>query len=79
MSTLKDRIQDLLSSQFRVPAAKITHDVTLGELSFDSLVLIELSLVLENQFGIEVGDDELSPELTIDDLVALVSAKGALV
>ncbi|MEG3631323.1 acyl carrier protein [Streptomyces poriticola] len=74
-----ERISALLSGHFRVKPEAITPGVTLGALSFDSLVLIELGLVLDKEFDVRIEDGELAEEQTIDDVVELLAAKGASV
>lgn len=71
------RISALLSGHFKVRPEAITPGVTLGALSFDSLVLIELGLVLDKEFGVRIEDGELTEEHTLDDVVDLLVAKGA--
>ncbi|CAM5459634.1 phosphopantetheine-binding protein [Streptomyces afghaniensis] len=79
MQAIAERVSVLLSDQFKVKPEIIASEVTLGKLSFDSLVLIELGLVLDKEFGVEIADGELTEEHTLDDLVQLLSAKGAAV
>lgn len=44
-------------------------------LGFDSLDLVEFSMGLEEEFGIEIGDSEFSDDTTLLDVVAIVRAK----
>ncbi|MFB7597044.1 acyl carrier protein [Streptomyces sp. NPDC056160] len=76
---IAQRVTALLSGQFRIKSETIAPDVTLGKLSFDSLVLIELGLVLDKEFGVRIEDGELTEEHTLDDVVDLLVAKGAKV
>lgn len=78
MQDLTQRVSSLLSDQFKVKPDTIQPSVTLGKLSFDSLVLIELGLVLDKEFGVEIADGELTEHQTIEDLVELLAAKGAV-
>ncbi|MFC8221484.1 acyl carrier protein [Streptomyces sp. NPDC057362] len=78
MQDIKQRVATLLSDQFKVRPDLIEPSVTLGKLSFDSLVLIELGLVLDKEFGVEIADGELTEHQTFKDLVDLLSAKGAV-
>ncbi|CAM3658315.1 hypothetical protein GCM10009799_47330 [Nocardiopsis rhodophaea] len=77
MQEITKRVSTVLSDQFKVKMDTITADVELGALSFDSLMLIELGLVLDKEFGVAIGDGELTEEHTIDDLVELLASKGA--
>jgi acyl carrier protein len=46
-------------------------------LKFDSLVLIELGLVLENELGITIEDGALKDEMTIGQAAELIASRGA--
>ncbi|MBV2156639.1 acyl carrier protein [Kitasatospora sp. SUK 42] len=77
MNAIEERIAEVLSAQFKVERAAIEPDVTFAALRFDSLVLIELGLILDTEFGVEIDDGELTNEMTISDAAELVAAKGA--
>jgi acyl carrier protein len=79
MEQIEERVTALLSSQFKVKESLIGSDVTLGNMSFDSLVLIELGLVLDKEFDVEIAEGELTEHLTVRDVVGLLQAKGATV
>ncbi|MEU9595146.1 acyl carrier protein [Streptomyces sp. NPDC048193] len=71
------RIAAVLTGQFKVPAESVRPDTTLREMKFDSLVLIELGLVLDKEFSVAIEDGELSDEFTLDQLAAFVAGKQA--
>jgi acyl carrier protein len=78
MSPIEQRITEMLATQFKVDRAAIGADVTFGSLHFDSLVLIELRILLDDAFGIVLDPEDLTEGLTIGDAAALVAAKGAV-
>ena len=49
----------------------------LGDLDLDSLDTVELSLGLEERYGIEIPDEELEDLITVQDAVELISSKVA--
>ena len=53
-----------------VPEAELLKDLDL-----DSLDTVELTLGLEERFGIEVPDEELEDLVTVGDAVALIDSK----
>ncbi|MBA8826225.1 acyl carrier protein [Saccharopolyspora lacisalsi] len=77
MSTLHDRVMTVMSDKFSIPQDKIEPDLTMEDLSFDSLILIEFGLVLSKEFDVDIADDEISTEFTVSDVVDLVTRKGA--
>ncbi|SFW70683.1 phosphopantetheine-binding protein [Amycolatopsis australiensis] len=79
MSTTEEQIRTLLVEKLRVKPEALASDVTFEDLSFDSLVLIELSLLLEKRFGVRLAEGELTGEHTIAGAAELVELKEAAV
>ncbi len=75
MSTL-DRLRDLLTAYFGVEADEVRLDATFAQLDLDSLAIVEFALVAEKEFGVPIGEDEVSPQATVTDALALLGAKG---
>jgi len=75
MSTL-DRLREILTAHFGVEADEVQPDATFAELDLDSLAIVEFALVVEKAFGVPVGEDEVSPQATVTDALALLGAKG---
>jgi len=59
-----------------VDEASLTPDATFGDdLGADSLDLVELVMALEEEFDIEVGEDELKNIRTVGQAFELIYAK----
>lgn len=43
----------------------------------DSLEFVEIIMELEDQFGIEIGDEQLHPAITFAQLLAIVAEAGS--
>ncbi|MFG2603365.1 acyl carrier protein [Streptomyces sp. NPDC048514] len=69
-------ILDVLKTQFEVPA-DTTADTDFENLDLDSLVLIELAVILTKQYGIDVTGEELATAGNVANVAELLSAKGA--
>ncbi|MYR44439.1 acyl carrier protein [Streptomyces sp. SID5910] len=74
---VRRRIAAVLTGQFKVPAESVQPHTTLREMKFDSLVLIELGLVLDKEFSVAIDDGELSDAFTLEELAAFVAGKQA--
>jgi acyl carrier protein len=65
----------------KVPGAlEATEDQTWQDLDVDSLDLVELVKALEDEYGIQIADEELKPIATVGDAVRLtlrLSSEGA--
>jgi len=71
--TIKNRVIDVAAGQAMMPREKISgasHFVE--ELGFDSLDLVELLMGVEDEFELEIADEDAEKCLTIDDAAALV-------
>jgi acyl carrier protein len=78
MTSIEERITKILLDYFKVRRESIGPDTTFTDLNFDSLVLVELTLVLDNEFGTVIEYGELTDTMTIADAANLVAAKGAV-
>ena len=71
-----EKITALLAEQFVVDAGGITKETTFEELGADSLDIVELSMQLEEVFGLEsMDDDDLSGIVSVGDLVNYLKSK----
>jgi acyl carrier protein len=71
-----DRLSGILITYFGVEESEVRPDVTFAELDLDSLAIVEFALVAEKEFGVAIGDDEVSPQATVTDALALLGMKG---
>lgn len=64
------RLVNLLAEQFGLELDEINEDTDLEELGADSVDLVELSMNLEEEFGIdEMGEEDITSIHTVGDLV----------
>jgi acyl carrier protein len=75
MTTTYEQLVELLAKLHHAPADRIRPEATLGELDVDSLTTVEISLRIERDLGVVVGDDELDPGLTLGDIVGLIDSR----
>ena len=71
-----EKIAGLLSEQFGVDADSITMDTSFEDLGADSLDIVELTMAVEEEFGLEnMDEDDLSGVATVADLVRYLKSK----
>lgn len=71
-----EKVGALLAEQFGVAADTITMETSFEDLGADSLDIVELSMALEEEFGVEeMGEDDLSGISTVADLVRYLKGK----
>lgn len=78
MKPIEDRIIDVLATQLKLVPDGIEPDMTFESLDIDSLVIVELGLLLDGVFDIAIDDGELTNEMTIRDAARLVETKQAV-
>ena len=70
-----EKVKAILSEQFYVEEDSITPDTNLSEdLEADSLDVVDLLMSIEDEFEIEVPDEEIENIKTVDQLVKYIEA-----
>ena len=73
LSGLGDIIEEIAG----VPAADVTPDKSfVDDLDIDSLSMVEIAVAAQDQFGVEIPDDELKNLKTVKDVVVYVQGNG---
>ena len=72
-----EKLSKLISEQFGVEADTITMETTFADdLGVDSLDIVELSMALEEEFGVsEMSEEEIAAISTVGDLVNYLQNK----
>lgn len=66
------QLSTILTDQFGVPADEITEDATFEALGLDSLDLVEVTLVIDEELGIRIPDEKLGDIQTTGDAVTVL-------
>lgn len=73
---LEEKLITLMSSELEIPREKITLEATFSDdLEVDSLGVVEMLMALEDEFGIEIPDEEAEGILTVGEAIDLVQSK----
>lgn len=68
-----EKIRKILCEQFELDEDRVTMDSSLiGDLGADSLDVIDLAMSIEDEFDIEVPDEEIEKIKTVGDIVRFV-------
>ena len=71
-----ERVRELICEQLSVSPDEVTPEATfVGDLSADSLDMVELMMALEEQFGIDISEDQAERIQTVGDAVAFIEAR----
>lgn len=70
-----DKVRELLASQFDMDADKITMETDIVEnLGADSLDLVELITMLEEEFGIVITDESIYGYKTVGEITSFIES-----
>ena len=68
-----DEIKDIIIEQLQVEVSEVTMDTNLmKDLSADSLDAVEIIMAIEEEYGIEIPDEDAETFQTVGDLVKYV-------
>ena len=68
-----DKIKDIIIEQLQVEESDVNMDTNLmKDLSADSLDAVEIIMAIEDEYGIEIPDEEAEKMQTVGDLVSYV-------
>lgn len=68
------KIKGLISEQLGVDEADIAKETSFEELDADSLDIVELVMALEEEFNLEISDEEVENIKTVGDVVRYIEA-----
>lgn len=72
MSTF-DKVKDIVVEQLSVEPDEVNIDSTfIDDLGADSLDIVELIMAFEEEFGIEIPDEEAEKIKTVQDVVSYI-------
>lgn len=71
-----EKVRDIIAKQLDIEASTITMSSRLiDDLKADSLDIVELIMDLEQEFNIEIPDEELPKVQTVSDIVSYLEKK----
>lgn len=66
------KIKGLISEQLGVDEGDVTKETTFEDLDADSLDIVELVMALEEEFNLEISDEEVENIKTVGDVVKYI-------
>ena len=80
MSTVKDRVKQIIVEQLGVDEDSITDETSFVDgMGADSLDTVEIVMALEEEFGCEISDDEAENLTTVAKVIKYIEIHGAQV
>jgi len=76
--SIEDKIKDIIVEQLGVNPEQVTPSASfIGDLGADSLDTVELVMAFEEEFGVEVPDEDAEKLQTVSDVVKYIEDKTA--
>ncbi len=69
------KVKEIIAEQLDVDTDEITAESTFEEMDADSLDLVELVMAFEEEFNIEITDDEIEKIKSVGDVVKFVTSR----
>jgi acyl carrier protein len=78
MGAIEEKVIDIIVDKLGVERAEVTPEaVFVDDLGADSLDLVELIMAMEEEFGMEIADDEAEKLRTVQDVISFITARAA--
>lgn len=73
MATTLERVQTIVSDRLGVDADQVVPDAEfIGDLNADSLDLVEVIMAMEQEFDVEIKDEDAEKIRTVGDAVSYI-------
>ena len=77
MATVEERVKKIIAEQLGVEEAEVTPEASFVEdLGADSLDMVELVMALEEEFSIEIPDEDAEKILTVGKALDYIKEKS---
>jgi acyl carrier protein len=78
MGAIEDKVIDIIVDKLGVERSEVTPEaVFVDDLGADSLDLVELIMAMEEEFGMEIADEEAEKLRTVQNVITFVTARAA--
>ena len=76
--SIHDRVRAIIAEQLGVKIEEVTDTASFVEdLGADSLDIVELVMALEEEFGVEIPDEDAEKIITVGDAIRYIDQKSA--
>ncbi len=71
------KIKSLIAEQLGVDLDQVTDDASfIDDLGADSLDTVELVMALEEEYGVDIPDEDVEKVTTVKDIIAYIEENG---
>jgi len=77
MGKIDEKVIDIIVDKLGVDRSEVTPEaVFVDDLGADSLDLVELIMAMEEEFGMEIADEDAEKLRTVQDVITFISARA---
>lgn len=74
---VEDKIKDIIAEQLGVKVEEVKPEASfIDDLGADSLDTVELIMALEEEFNVEIPDEDAEKMMTVGDAMKYINEKG---
>lgn len=73
--SVEDKVKKIISDQLEVAVDKLSMDTSFEDIDADSLDIVELVMALEEEFDLEISDQEIENIKTVGDIVKYIESQ----
>ena len=76
-ATVEERVRTIICDQLAVESDKVTTTASfIDDLGADSLDIVELVMTMEEEFDLDISDEDAAKMKTVGDVVKYVASKA---
>lgn len=73
--SVESKVKGIISAQLEVAVDKLTMETSFEDIDADSLDIVELVMALEEDFDLEISDQEIESIKTVGDVIKYIESK----
>lgn len=73
---IEEKVKGIVVDQLEVSIDKLSAETTFEDIDADSLDIVELVMALEEEFDLEISDQEIENIKNIGDIVKYIESKA---
>lgn len=73
--SIEDKVKKIIANQLEVDGDKLKGETTFEDIDADSLDIVELVMALEEEFDLEISDQEIENIKSVGDVIDYIGSK----
>ena len=73
--SVESKVKGIIAAQLEVAVDKLTMETSFEDIDADSLDIVELVMALEEDFDLEISDQEIESIKTVGDVIKYIESQ----